>query len=158
MLKIIGASESYDVLTVFCDGEPSVQNVWCHTDEAPWLIVTTSLNSTCHVVATSRAFTLCWHGQTYTVLCWRWACSLVPSASQGLPGPPSAWWLPDRRWLVACGKGMEAQAACAWLCFHLLATWKQVQLWAGAAAWRTRLLTVLKHWQCMVQGQLQQIP
>lgn len=52
MLKIIGASESY-VLTTFCDGEPGVQNVWCHADEASLLIMTAPLNSTCHVVAKS---------------------------------------------------------------------------------------------------------
>lgn len=77
-------SEGCAALTTFCDGEPSVQNVWGHTDEASWLIVTPPLKSTCHVVATSQAFMLCWHGQTYTVLCCRWACSLGLRASQCL--------------------------------------------------------------------------
>lgn len=93
----------------------------------------------------------------HTVLYCRWACSLGPSSSQCLPVPDGfqtggGWWLVARGWQRSC-LCLTVQA-----CFHLLAAWKQVQLWAGAAARRTVLLIVLRCWQRMVQGQLQQIP
>lgn len=101
MLKIIGASESYVVLTTFCDGEPGAWNVWCHADEASWLIMTPPL----------KQHTLCC--ETYRVLYCRRAFSLGPSTSQCLPVPGGLW------------QGDGPTAACSWLCqacFHLLAT------------------------------------
>lgn len=82
-----------------------MQHVRCHADAASWLIGTTPLNSMCHVVARSQAFRQCWHGQTHSRLL---QVGLLTWA-QCFPVPPSAWWLLDRRWLVACGKGMAAQ-------------------------------------------------
>lgn len=82
-----------------------MQHVWCHADEASWSIGTAPFNSMCRVVARSWAFTQCWHGQTHSPLL---QMGLLTWA-QFFPVPSSAWWLPDRNWLVACGKGMAAQ-------------------------------------------------
>lgn len=110
MLKIIGTFENFlhcVLVTTSGDGEPSMQIVWYHTDEASRLIRTSPLNSVHRMVAQTR-FMLCLHGGMWTVLYLSGVCSLEPSASSSL---------------VACGRGVATELPacdCAGS-FHLLA-------------------------------------